>query len=490
MYQIPLTINSIQEYYQALTSCKKEDRLTRIYIKIITKLTLNTVFGLFKFNSFDEEVRTVPGSPHTLESLKMEEYRRSLVKQMLKPDKPCVLVNGCSAIPFLSGKICAGFVLVKGQLTPEIIQLISHISQIWMRQRDYLELQHDNGRLASELGRSLHNLSVVRSIAHSVSKANDLNHLLTLILRVAITTVNAARGFIMLESDNGRELELKVAQGLPNKDAERKINAGILKPAKIPLGEGIQGRVMQTLEPVIVNRTMVEEETIFGIEGGNSVMCVPLVMHETAFGVIYLTSKESEEPFDKEDLDVITILAAHASAVLDQARLYTLATTDELTGLYTRRFYSQKIGDESKRAMRYNRHLSMLVLDIDFFKKTNDKFGHEAGDFVLKRVAKLMESLIRTDIDMAVRFGGEEFVLVLPETHLQGAKIVADRVRSLIEEEKIIFHDKEIPTTISIGVSSYPENGASIHDLFQLADQALYSSKSKGRNCVTTFPEL
>jgi diguanylate cyclase (GGDEF)-like protein len=307
---------------------------------------------------------------------------------------------------------------------------------------------------------------------------------------VAITTVNGSRGFIMLENENTHELELKVAHGLPNAEAEQKINAGLLEAARVPRGEGIQGRVMESREPLIINNVFAEEEAFFGLDShSKSLMCVPLIMHDTAFGVIYLTSKEYEEPFDKEDLDVISILSSHASAVLDQSRLYALATTDDLTGLYTRRYYSQKIGDEYKRALRYQRHLAMIVLDIDYFKKINDEYGHPAGDFVLKRIAKVFKSVIRIDVDTAVRFGGEEFVLILPETHLSGATVVGERIRKAIEEELIIFDGKLIPVTLSVGISAYPENGSSIEELFTLADRALYVSKTKGRNRVSTYPE-
>ncbi|MBF0431599.1 MAG: sensor domain-containing diguanylate cyclase [Fibrobacteria bacterium] len=481
----------VREGAECFSRLKDDSKLHLAFIEKLHQILDEHSFAVYHFNASEQYIFPFPESYNTLESMGAKKYEKDIIEALSVEKPESLVIKEFTVVPYMAGRWCSGFILIRSKLKDDIRLTIAHLCQLWVQQKDKIELEHDNARLASELGRSLHNFSVVRSIAHTVSKAQDLKHLLSLILKVAITTVNASRGFIMLENENSRALELKVAQGLPNKEAERQINSGLLKAANIPLGEGIQGRVMETREPVLITKVFAEDGEVYGSEGGSfSLMCVPLMMHNNAFGVIYLTNNDGDEDFDNEDLNVLSILAAHASAVLDQSRLYALATTDELTGLYTRRYYSQRIGDEFKRCVRYKRHLSMIVADIDFFKKVNDKYGHAAGDHVLKNVAKILKKIVRSDVDTAVRFGGEEFVLLMPETHLQGAYIAAERLRKSVEEEIMVYDDNVIPITVSVGVSSYPENGSAIEELFSHSDRALYESKANGRNRSTSYPPL
>ena len=135
-----------------------------------------------------------------------------------------------------------------------------------------------------------------------------------------------------------------------------------------------------------------------------------------------------------------------------------------------------------KESIRYNKPLSIMMLDIDFFKKVNDTYGHLAGDFVLKEVANIIRSTIRNS-DICGRFGGEEFVVVLPNTKLNGAMKLAERIRENIQNNKFIFQNQEIPVTISIGITSASKND-SLFSLIERADDALYEAKNKGRNRV------
>jgi diguanylate cyclase (GGDEF)-like protein len=485
-------LDIISSSFHNFTRAKDNPQFNKIYIEALDEVLDGKIYGVFSFDSFDNSINPLPESNQTMESMKLAGAVSEIGTKLEKEFNKVIVNKRYTLIPHESSKQCIGFTLIKGNnLSEQEQNILKHLGRLWVYCKNQIELEQDNSRLASELGRNLHNFSVVRSIAQTVSTAQDLKHLLSLILKVAITTVNASRGFIMLENENNGELELKVVSGLADEAAEKKINAGLLKTAGIPPGEGILGRIMETQQAVIISDPLSEEEDIMGLVGQTpSLMCVPLIMNDQAFGVIFITSKESAEPFEQEDLDVLSILASHASAVLDQARLYTLATTDELTGLYTRMYYSQRIGDEFKRTLRYQRHLSLLVLDIDHFKKTNDRYGHLAGDHVLKHVARIMKGAIRSEVDTAVRFGGEEFVLILPETHLRGARIIGEKIRAAVENEKIEFEGQVIKTTISIGASSYPENGVSIEELVKFSDRALYSSKQNGRNRVTCIPNV
>jgi diguanylate cyclase (GGDEF)-like protein len=171
-----------------------------------------------------------------------------------------------------------------------------------------------------------------------------------------------------------------------------------------------------------------------------------------------------------------------------QEELCYLATTDVLTGLCNRRSFMELAQQELERSGRHNLSLSLLLLDVDRFKLVNDRFGHQAGDMVLKHIAETGRSTLRK-IDVFARFGGEEFVVLLPETGLEGAAVVAERLRMNMADYKILVGDRMLSYTASIGVAScrgtaLPDLGA----LIKAADEALYASKNKGRNMVTCSP--
>ncbi len=161
-----------------------------------------------------------------------------------------------------------------------------------------------------------------------------------------------------------------------------------------------------------------------------------------------------------------------------------LAITDPLTGLYNRRYFMEQLEQEFKRSRRYERDLSLLMIDIDFFKRVNDTFGHQTGDLVLRKISSIIESQLR-DADVAFRFGGEEFMVILPETSLQDASNVAERMRTEIMHSYYHHDGSEFNVTVSIGIISVKCNQVeSIDSLIQKVDDNLYMAKKRGRNQI------
>ncbi len=161
-----------------------------------------------------------------------------------------------------------------------------------------------------------------------------------------------------------------------------------------------------------------------------------------------------------------------------------LATHDPLTGLHNRNLLEQRINDEINRATRYNRTLTIFMLDIDHFKQVNDAYGHQAGDTVLRSFARVLNDSVRTT-DYTARYGGEEFVIILPEMPLPKAKELAERLRNEIAEHSILLEaGRELNISVSVGIATYPEHAQSWEDLLKAADSAMYAAKDGGRNCV------
>jgi diguanylate cyclase (GGDEF)-like protein len=173
----------------------------------------------------------------------------------------------------------------------------------------------------------------------------------------------------------------------------------------------------------------------------------------------------------------VTELAAY------EHRLLEMNMRDGLTGVYNRRFLEKRLGEEFDRVTRYGRKFSMIMFDIDFFKKVNDTHGHQCGDFILKNVSERIASMIRKT-DFLARYGGEEFCCLLPETGLESASLLAERFRKAIEDLKNLYQDNAVTVTISLGVSETSEAVRSPDELLKKADDALYRAKASGRNRV------
>ncbi len=175
--------------------------------------------------------------------------------------------------------------------------------------------------------------------------------------------------------------------------------------------------------------------------------------------------------------------AIQLQKVILYKKVQEMSITDSLTEISTRRYFLERFNEETRRSMRHKKSLSFLMLDLDNFKECNDKFGHLVGDVVLKEVSAILKSNLR-EIDIIGRYGGEEFAIVLTGTGRKGAIQVAERIREGIESATFKAYDEVVSSTVSIGISVFPEDGADVGSLIEAADEALYKAKKTGRNRV------
>jgi diguanylate cyclase (GGDEF)-like protein len=193
-------------------------------------------------------------------------------------------------------------------------------------------------------------------------------------------------------------------------------------------------------------------------------------------------AKKRDIYFDLERLKLCSVISSHIAVAFDNARLYYIAITDELTKTFTKRHFRQCIDEIFIEYQQYGHKFALLMMDLDHFKSVNDNHGHVVGDTVLRQLGEIIRSSVREN-DLAFRYGGEEFVVILPNTGEKGARYVAERIRSTTEEAVFEPGTIDLKLTISIGIETCPK-APSIHDLIVAADRALYTAKNQGRNQV------
>jgi len=213
---------------------------------------------------------------------------------------------------------------------------------------------------------------------------------------------------------------------------------------------------------------------------------IPFPVHNKMLGVLYLDSTAIREEYSEADVRLLEGMANLATAALINASLYVQATIDELTGTYIRRYFDQSLNEEIERKKSTDQPVSLILLDIDHFKKVNDKYGHLTGDMVLRKIGQIIRECIR-GADICARYGGEEFAILLPGTDVQGGSIVAEKIRSRIES--LTFDLEKLSITVSAGVADARDELCDQEMLVLRADQALYCAKESGRNWVVVWSQ-
>jgi two-component system, cell cycle response regulator len=252
----------------------------------------------------------------------------------------------------------------------------------------------------------------------------------------------------------------------------------------VRLGAPLPGRELQAMERVVIF------DSATAVRGLGALKIFPLRAGETTLGTLVCGTRRRDGLPDAAQAE-LGMLALQAAAAIARTTLYEqaerLATTDGLTGLMNRRTLNAQLTARVREAQRYRRPLSLLLVDIDHFKKVNDTHGHPAGDAVLRGVAAVARAQAR-ETDVVARYGGEEMAVVLPETDAAGARAIAERLRAAVEGTAHATEHGTLRVTISVGVATWPGGGQSADELLTTADRALYRAKQTGRNRVESGP--
>ena len=356
-----------------------------------------------------------------------------------------------------------------------------------LNQKEVEKLEKELVILDKERERLAKQLSTLKLIISEINSGSNIDEILDLIIKKAVQLVEAGRGSLMLFDSQSEELYIKSSVNLSKKTVMR---------VRFKPGEGIAGWVFKEGKPLIIKEGA-KDPRFKKLENNQeelvkSIVSVPLKIRGKIEGVINVDKSLKDEIFDTDDLELLSAFADEAAIAIQnvhlQQQMKNLAITDELTGLYNFRYLMERLEEELKRAQRYKRPLAMIMADIDRFKECNDIFGHLEGNKVLKSLAYVLKVNVR-EIDIVGRYGGEEFIIILPEAGKEEAQEIAERIRSKVEKYNFMINKKpseeiEKKLTLSLGVTSCFQEVISAPSLIYKVDQALYQAKQKGRNRV------
>jgi diguanylate cyclase (GGDEF)-like protein len=321
----------------------------------------------------------------------------------------------------------------------------------------------------------------IRLFAERIDASDPAQTYQTIVTQMA-DLMNAERGSLLLLDESAKALTVTAARGM---------RAPLSEVAPIPVGEGIAGAVLREGLPLI--GTMDNLGQAASPERGyktKSFISYPISIGNRRFGVLNLADKIGGGAYEASDLSVMDLVAPQIALAIERAswqqranQFQLMSITDPLTGLHNRRYLEARLTEELSRSKRYDYPLSFMMIDIDDFKLYNDRNGHQAGDRALEITAQCLRAALRK-VDVASRYGGEEFSILLPQTTLQEAGVLADRIRRKILSAAFP-HGKSQPlgaVTVSIGLSTFSASLDSAEAIVRAADRALYHAKSHGKN--------
>ncbi len=352
------------------------------------------------------------------------------------------------------------------------------------------DLQSEIDQLRGELEYRSRFAESLRHFLERIS-STDPQNTYTAILTNSKDLLLAERASLLVVDERGNELVLKAGVGLKTQISE---------VARIRLGEGVAGGVLETGRALVV-----ENIENAGMEPApaerqyktKSFISYPIRIGGRTIGVLNVTDKTSGEKYDDVDLSLLEIIGPQVALALERAEwqerakeFQVMSITDPLTGLLNRRYLQERMNEEVNRSKRYDNPMSFLMIDIDDFKCYNDLNGHQAGDQALQITAHCLKVALRS-ADVACRYGGEEFGILLPQTPLNEASVIAERMRQRVAET-VYPHGKSQPlggVTISIGISAFYKHVDTPDRIIAVADRALYNAKSNGKNRIEFYQE-
>jgi diguanylate cyclase (GGDEF)-like protein len=417
-------------------------------------------------NGFTEHIiRT--GEPLLIEA-DLEQTRSKLGLDFV-PVRPAR--SFCAAPIFLGGKAAGVMAAMSMDRESQFLARDLEVMQTVARQ---LGVAVENARLFSEEQRRARHLAFLNNISKTAISSEDAEQMMAGIVREIQKNFRYDHIGIGIMDYATKDIEIKAEAGTASQTLGR----------RIAVGSGVLGKVARTGVSALVQNAGPGQ--LAGVlPESRAVLCLPISYGETLLGVLNVESRD-ENAFAPQDVLILNTLADLLATALHNSfvfqKLQQQSITDGLTGIKTRRFFWEALSSEWKRASRSGRPFSVVLIDLDKFKEVNDSLGHLEGDLVLARVGRLLEQKCRQS-NVVARYGGDEFIILMPETGIEQAQVLAERLRVWLETDPML---EEHRITGSFGVASFPIHGFSMEDLIRVADAGMYVAKHAGGNRVAT----
>ncbi len=349
----------------------------------------------------------------------------------------------------------------------------------------------DGPDLLRELKRTVDELGMLNEIGKALTSSLDIGEVMHLILAKVSGVLKPRNWSVLLEDGSTHELYFKAAVG---PGSER------LASLRVRPGEGIAGWVAKHNQPLLVADVSLDERFAARFDEASrfhtrSILAVPLASQGRMLGVIELVNGQEDAPFTSEDLRILLTVGEFAAIAIENAqnfqKVQELTVLDDHTGLFNSRHLRRTLEQEVLRATRFGHPVSLVFFDLDHFKAVNDRHGHQVGSNLLREVGQLLKKTLRST-DVPVRYGGDEFVVLLPETSKDQAVECGRRLRDELVNARLLAHEPFGPVKIgaSFGVAAFPDDAKTPDDLLTRADQAMYRVKADGRGGVAAAPPL
>ncbi|PKL46223.1 MAG: hypothetical protein CVV42_17215 [Candidatus Riflebacteria bacterium HGW-Riflebacteria-2] len=505
-------LNFLKEKYRELLLVHKLDRITDRY-RVLDKLIYKSLKVLVSF--FNCEIgaflRGQNITPNKAEGgfvfascvnehpEKVKEYTRKLLNEFLREPMGGVIQNydnpndnkseikNYIIVPMiLRDDIEGAFLLAnrsKGFGEKDVTSLKSACSQL-DNAVEFCRYVSEHKEANQSLTRQKRELEILYAMSLSLNHGYDLDTLLRKILENVMNLLKIDRASVMKYDQKTDTLQTLAVLG-------EKQNCRL---ARLNMGKGIAGLVLASGKPIFAplgsedRRFLPFTDSGIKVKKIYSFACIPLVAKDNVIGVINFSMLSPKKSIRPNCLDTLSVAANMISLAFQRQEFYQMSIKDELTGLYAFRHFKERLAEECMRCRRYKMPFSLILFDLDHFKSVNDTYGHPFGNVVLKEVSAILIQNIRVGVDMPARFGGEELVVVLPHTEAPGAEIVAQRIRSQVENLALKANDQAVKITISGGIACFPTHADDGETLLKKADEALYAAKEQGRNRIIIAP--
>lgn len=352
------------------------------------------------------------------------------------------------------------------------------------------DLVTERRMMVEELEMRLKEHEALYQIGIELAAAEGSQKVFDIILTSAMELSGIPAGSIAILDEKSSMLKMVLAKGFSQNFISR---SSVWTLRRDGFTAGILNRNEPTIITDIAKMNAKDVNPLLLEEDIKSLIATPLRVRGKTLGILYLDDYKPRE-FKHREIAILNLLSTQATLAIEKMHLLEraeyLAITDELTQLYNHRYFSNALSNEIYRAARYGHALSLIILDIDDFKKYNDNYGHPLGNFVLSFMSEIFKKNIR-NADTAARYGGEEFVIVSPENNKKEALILAERIRKDVERlcRPEVSRGIAAPVTLSIGVASFPEDADGEEGLVNRADKALYKAKKAGKNRVCCYED-